>query len=201
MKQRILSIAVIVICLSLLAGSTLAYFTKENTAHNVITSSKVDIAIRQESNDGTVSAGGNGNVAELRFEYVMPGDEMDNTISVENIGPEPVWVRISVDKAIELAAGMAPEGFTVNPDLVKLNINTEHWTEKDGWFYYLKPLPVGEDTEPLMRTITIDPSMPNEYQSSVITMTINACGVQTVHNGKTVLEAAGWPEVKEGGGA
>ena len=43
MKRRLLLAAVIAICLSMAAYGTLAFFTAEDTAHNVITSGGVDI--------------------------------------------------------------------------------------------------------------------------------------------------------------
>ena len=47
MKRKILAAAMIVICLSLLAYGTMAYFSSEDTAHNVITSGGVNIDLQE----------------------------------------------------------------------------------------------------------------------------------------------------------
>lgn len=47
MKRKLFAGAVIAICLSLIAYGTLAYFTAEDTARNVITSGGIDIQLRE----------------------------------------------------------------------------------------------------------------------------------------------------------
>ena len=47
MKRRLFAGAVIVMCLSLLGFGTLAYFTAEDTAHNVITSGDINIELQE----------------------------------------------------------------------------------------------------------------------------------------------------------
>ena len=49
MKRRLLLAAVITICLSMAAYGTLAFFTAEDTAHNVITSGGVDIDLLERA--------------------------------------------------------------------------------------------------------------------------------------------------------
>ena len=43
-KVKITAVAVVIILFAILAASTLAYFTTESTAHNVITTGKVEIS-------------------------------------------------------------------------------------------------------------------------------------------------------------
>ena len=45
MKRKLLILSVLAICLSTLAAGTLAYFTAEGKAHNVITTGGVHIAL------------------------------------------------------------------------------------------------------------------------------------------------------------
>ena len=47
MKRRISILSVLVICLATLAAGTIAYFTAEGKAHNVITTGGVKIAVRE----------------------------------------------------------------------------------------------------------------------------------------------------------
>ena len=47
MKRKLLILSVLAICLAILAAGTFAYFTSEDTAHNVITSGGVKIAVQE----------------------------------------------------------------------------------------------------------------------------------------------------------
>ena len=56
MKRKILLLAAVVMCVSIIASGTLAYFTSEDEVHNVITTDAVDIQIEewQETAEGLV---------------------------------------------------------------------------------------------------------------------------------------------------
>ena len=47
MKRKLLILSVLAICLSTLAAGTLAYFTAEDKAHNVITTGGIDITVQE----------------------------------------------------------------------------------------------------------------------------------------------------------
>ena len=47
MKRKLLILSVLAICLAILAAGTFAYFTSEDTAHNVITTGGVKIAVQE----------------------------------------------------------------------------------------------------------------------------------------------------------
>ena len=82
---------------------------------------------------------------------VMPGSVVSKIVTVENTGSGTAWVRISIEKAIALAEGLEGE---IDLDLIRLDLDTEHWTEHDGYYYYNAPLAAGETTEPLFTTVT-----------------------------------------------
>ena len=56
MKKKILLVAAVVMCLAIATAGTLAYFTSEDTAHNVITSGDVNIELVEQTKkeDGTL---------------------------------------------------------------------------------------------------------------------------------------------------
>ena len=56
-----------------------------------------------------------------------------------------------------------------------------------------KPVAAGKTTDILFDTVTFAPQMGNEYQNCTANIKISAQAVQTANNGKTVLEAKGWP--------
>lgn len=189
-KRRIFVIALLVCCLAVMASGSVAYFTASETAHNVISSGSIAIDL-QELTDQVDENGD-----PIPFEDatgVMPGTEVSKIVQVENTGDNAVWVRIAVEKAIDL---VLPEGAEpVEPDLalIALDLNTADWTGQDGYYYYNMPLNPGETTVPLFTTVTFDAAMGNAYQNSTATVSVRADAVQTANNGAAVLEAAGWP--------
>ena len=185
MKKRVIAVALLVICASIAAYGTLAYFTYEDTATNIITTGNLKIALIEtsEQEDGT----------QVPFEDVydvMPGTDVSKIVAVKNVGGFAAWIRVSVDKAIELATGVTGE---VDLDLITLDVNTSHWTARDGYYYYNRALNSGEMTEPLFTTVTFSSKMSNMYQHSKAVIKVDAQATQVANNGSTVFEAAGWP--------
>lgn len=186
MKRKFIVGAVIAVCLSLLGYGTLAYFTAEGTAHNVITTGGVEIALNEWADEDKT----------VPFEDVsgiMPGAELTKIVEVTNTGASPAWVRIKVEKAIELANEIA--GFAPNTALVELNIDTANWAEKDGYYYYKEALLPTKTTAPLFTAVTFKIEMGNEYQGATATVDVLAQAVQVANNGTSALDAAGWPPI------
>ena len=182
MKRKLLILSVLVICVATLAAGTLAYFTSEGTAHNVITTGGVDITLQEWADEGK----------KTPFEDltgIMPGTTVTKIAEIKNTGASEAWVRVKVEKNIQLKG----EG-EVNPDLVELALDTANWTEKDGYYYYNKALKPGEVTAPIFSAVTFNASMGNEYQNATATVDVYAQAVQTANNGATALEAQGWPK-------
>ena len=182
MKKKIAAGAVLVLCLSMLIYSTIAYFNTADTARNVITSGNIKIALNETDATGAP------------FEDavdVMPGQTVDKIVTVQNTGNNPAYIRVSVTKAIELAAGTSGK-----PDtrLLTLDFDTTHWTLQDGYYYYSEALEPGQTTAPLFTGVTFDRSMGNMYQDSKAVITVNAQGTQVKNNGTSALTASGWPE-------
>lgn len=187
MKRKILCLSVLAIMLALLAAGTLAYFTAEGRAQNVITTGSIKIAVIEKKlvDDEEVEY-------TNPIENVMPGTEISKIVRIENNGTSNAWIRVKVDKAIKLAG----EG-EVNLDYVLLDFDTENWTEKDGYYYYNSPVAPGKSTEPLFNTVTFDPRMGNEYQNCTVNITVNAEAVQTANNipeDGNVTNVKGWPD-------
>lgn len=188
MRKKLIAGAVVAICLSLLAYSTSAYFTTEQTATNVITSGNIQIQLQETAKI---------NGQEISFDAsqekinVVPAQTVSKIVKVKNTGDNAAYVRISVAKAIELAEGVTGEP---NVELVTLDFDDENWTAKDdGYYYYNKPLAPDATTEALFNNVTFEPSMGNMYQNSTATIKVNAQATQVKNNGASVFEAAGWP--------
>lgn len=197
MKKKVFSLALVICCLAVfLTSSTLAYFTKEDTATNVITTGKIDIDL-VEKVVVDPETGETETVEDFYVEGVMPGQEVSKIVLVENEQyAEDAWVRVKITKSIVLADGK--EG---DSSLLEIKPNTTDWTardEADGiWYYYNKPLKSEEETAPLMENVVFSVKAGNEYQEARAEIYVLAQAVQVKNNGATALEANGWPVVAE----
>lgn len=182
MKRKILLLSVLAICVAILAAGSLAYFTAEDTAHNVITTGSVDITLLEWADEEK----------QTPFEDlggIMPGMSITKIAEVKNTGASDAWIRVRIDKTITLTrAG------TADAALVELDLNLDDWTQgEDGYLYYKEAVKPGETTAPIFTTVTFNRTMGNEYQNATAKVDIYAQGVQTANNGETVEEAQGWP--------
>ena len=181
MKRKLLILSVLAICIATLAAGTLAYFTSEGKAHNVITTGGVEITVQEWADVEKTKP----------FEDltgVMPNTTVTKIAEIKNTGASDAWVRVKVEKSIKLQGEGTPD-----TGLVELTINTTDWTEKDGYFYYTKALKPGEVTAPIFTAVTFKADMGNEYQNATATVDVSAQAVQTANNGDTVMDAKGWP--------
>lgn len=181
MKRKILILSVLAICIATLAAGTIAFFTAEGKAHNVITTGGVEIAVQEWADVEKTKP----------FEDltgVMPNTTVTKIAEIKNTGASDAWVRVKVEKNIKLQGEGTPD-----TGLVELTINTTDWTEKDGYFYYTKALKPGEVTAPIFTAVTFKADMGNEYQNATATVDVSAQAVQTANNGDTVMDAKGWP--------
>ncbi len=181
MKRKLLILSVLAICIATVAAGSLAFFTSEGKAHNVITTGGVEIAISEWADEERT----------IPFEDltgVMPGATVTKIAEVKNTGASDVWVRVKVEKNIKLSGEGEPD-----TELVELELNTADWTEKDGYYYYTKALKPGETTAPVFTSVTFNAEMGNEYQNAAAMVDVSAQAVQTANNGDTVTDATGWP--------
>lgn len=192
MKKRIFALAVVMICLSILASTTLAYFTDTAIARNVITSGGVDIVIEewQETADGLIPY-------PNQPITVMPATHVSKLVTVRNQNAQS-YIRVKLDLTLTDSAGKEMETTSESMErIIHLAMNTADWTEKDGWWYYGSAVDTGEATKALMTGISFDgPNMTNAYQNCTVTIDVVAQAVQTANNGTSALEALGWPETE-----
>ena len=187
MKKKVLLAAALVVCLAVAVSGSLAYFTAEERTHNVITTGGIAIELLETT--GQLDENGNPILFE-DVSGVMPGASVAKIVQVKNTGANDAYIRVSVEKAIELAQGVEGEA---NLTLVSLDLNTMNWTEKDGYYYYNGPLAPDASTEPLFTHVTFDTAMGNQYQGSRALVDVKAYAVQSDNNGATALLAQGWP--------
>lgn len=190
MKKKILYIAALVICLSLVTGGTLAYYTGSDTARNVITTGAVDVTVvnQQRVGDELVP------YPEQPIS-IMPGRTVSKIVSVHN-EEQPAWVRLCYTVTVYDASGnvleVTPEELA---DVVIIQPNGEGWTFRDGWWYCNAALETGETSEIFCENVKFSAEkMGNKFQKCSIVIDITAQGVQKANNGTSALDAMGWPE-------
>ena len=192
-KKKTFSLAVILICLSVLGSGTLAYFTDSTTAHNVITTGNIDIELQEtQLQDGKEVA------YNQEVFGVMPGTDVSKIVRVSNEGNNDAWVRVAVTKRITLADGTPCKE---DPNLIiRYNLGTapEQWTymQDEGYYYYNSILKAGQETTPLFKDVLFDKKMGNEYQNSTAQVYVYAQATQVDNNGETVFDAQGWPQAE-----
>ena len=181
MKRKLLMLSVFAICVAVLAAGSLAYFTAEDTAHNVITTGGVSIAVQEWADKERTTP----------FEDVtgvMPGTAVTKIAEVVNTGGSAAWVRVMVTKNVSITGDGTPD-----TALVEIELNTVDWTlGEDGYLYYNKALGPGEVTAPIFTSVKFNSAMGNEYQGAGATVKVTAQAVQTANNGASAAEAAGW---------
>lgn len=183
-KRKIFLLAILVCCVALSAAGTLAYFTAEETAYNVITTGTLDMTLHEEIANGQP-------FPKEGVSGVMPGQSVDKIVYIENSGDADFYVRISLSMSVANASGKA-----LSADVMTLDINTDAWTKKGDYYYYNTALKPGEKTAPLFKTVKFDADMGNEYMNCKANIIVSAQSVQSRNNGETVFDAQGWPAGK-----
>lgn len=186
MKKRLVIVALLVIGIAILSAGTIAYFTSQDTAHNVITSGGVKITLDEWMDE----VGGTPYPAEPV--EVMPGTSVTKIVTVKNQDAD-AYVRARFDVIIRNRDGkeVKPEN---HEEAVQIACGSK-WIAEGDWYYYQGALSADEVTEPLFSEVVFDgPSMTDEYQNCTVEVVVYAQAVQVANNGDSATAAAGWPK-------
>lgn len=181
MKKTVIIVTLLLaVAILITVGATAAYKTVTAESKNIVTMGNLKIATVSSKIEGGEKVAQSGNLS------LMPSREASWIVELKNVGGHDAYVRVSVEKIITLAEGV--EG-TADTTLVKLNLNTADWTEKEGYYYYNEKLAAGETSKPLFTTVTLDESCGNMYQGCKVDVKVNASATQVDNNGENVFEA------------
>lgn len=86
MKKRILSLALAVVMVALVAVGSMAYFTDADSKVNTFTTGDVQIEVREENADGTPFT---------QDQKLLPGELVNKYVYVDNKGPNDAYVRVT----------------------------------------------------------------------------------------------------------
>ena len=182
MKLRFLAIGLAAILVTLLTQGSLAYYTVVGTATNVVTSGNIRLVIHETTDQGTPFP--------EEGVYVIPGDIVSKVVTVENDCDHPFYLRLKVVYGANSTDLPAEE-------CLNLNIDTEHWSYKNGWFYYKGIVAPHTFTPRFFSEVEIVGSKVDaSHIGSKLTLTVVAQAVQSennpVENGDA-SQAFGWP--------
>ena len=194
MKKKIVTLAVLTICLATLASGTLAYFTAKDTAHNVITSGTVDIEIEEwQDPDGDRNDYLPYPAAPIE---IMPGAAVSKIVKIKNLEAD-AYIRAQFDVIVKKADNTVMEITSEElADIISVKTNGNYWERKAGdneWWYYNESVKKDHSTNPLFTEVTFSgPNMTNKYQGCTVEIVVNAQAVQTANNGNSAMDAVGW---------
>ena len=189
MKRRAFTIALIVVAVALAAGGTLAYFTAEGTAKNIITTGKLAMKLY----DTTVENGAEVDFPANGISGILPGDTKDKNVYVQNTGACDIYVRVKLTPSAVLANGSTGTA-TELLSYLEMELDTTNWTKgTDGWYYYNNAVAPGTFTTRLLDSVTFDEDMGNPYMEATVVIDVEAEAVQSANNGTSVTDATGWP--------
>ena len=190
MKKKILYIAAILICLSIITSGTIAYYTTADTARNVITSGGVEVkVVEQQLVNGSLQPYPSQPIP------VMPATTVSKIVSVQST-QQPAWVRMNYSLTVYDSNSEKMEIPTEELNrVIVIETDDNNWTQKDGWWYYNTAIKSGETTKPLFEEVVFSgPYMDNKYQNCTVVIDVTAQAVQQANNGDTVWDALGWSE-------
>lgn len=152
MKRKIWIIVLALISIASMASSTMAYFTGEDRAHNVITTGGVHIALVEQQRTGDTYTP----FPKEGVTGVLPGTSISKIVSVENTGSAPAWVRIRLTASIENAQGEAlPPVLEDGTSVMSMELLPGWVVGPDGWLYYREPVAVDGATTPAFESVTM----------------------------------------------
>lgn len=181
-KKSIISICLVVaIAFVAIGGATLAYFTDNESASNVFTVGNVDITLEEPSWDPPTA--------------VVPGITYPKDPTVENVGKNDSWVRVSCTVSDYAAFKAACDAHQVT-DLTTIfgGFDDSKWTlakapvidtEADTItysYYYNTILKVGANTGALFTSVTVPSSFTNVEMAAIgddFTIDVTADAIQS----------------------
>ena len=219
MKKKVVLGSALVLLVALMAWGTWAYFTTEAHVTNVITTGTIDITLNDDIKNGVQIKDGDGKVLGARLEGVMPGVEVEKTVSVSNSAAETAgdaWVRVKLDISVTdqdkkpLKATFGENQLpvvqigTADEDGKWVDAMGADWFASDGYYYYAVPLGKGDTTTKLFTRVKLNELLPNDYQGCTVNIAVSAQAVQVKNNNKegalteltdaTADQVVGWPK-------
>lgn len=148
---------------ALVIGGTLAYFTDTKTATNTFTVGNVTIDLSEPAWDAS---------GKIDAPESYPGEALAKDPTVTNTGANPCLVRIHIGWPEQTGA------LEYRTDYVSNKLGDNWVYGGDGYFYYLKALPVNGKTDALFDQIVVPADLTNEDATVDYNVVVTAYAVQ-----------------------
>lgn len=140
----------------------------------------------------------------------VPGEEKQKEVRLGNDGTMDTVLRIRFSPELELADGTKVTGQDVLGGF-SLNFNdsfSENWVKgNDGWYYFKKVLGAGEQTDPTLKSVTMNDAISNDvhgtqtdYTGAVLKVNVESQMVQASAAG-SAAQVQGWGMIPEVSGS
>lgn len=167
MKKKIISIALVVAMIAIIAAGSFAYFTDNEVKNNEFTVGKVDITLTEPKWDESGS---------IDADTVYAGEPLakDPTVTVAD-NSNPCFVRVKVENLDQFGS---KGDITYRTDYVTGKLG-ENWVEgEDGYFYYTKVLEAGQTTDALFDQVVMPTGLTGGENAQDIVVTAQAVQAQ-----------------------
>ena len=167
MKKKIISIALVVAMIAIIAAGSFAYFTDNEVKNNEFTVGKVDITLTEPNweTQGKIDA-----------DTVYAGEPLakDPTVTVAD-NSNPCFVRVKVENLDQFG----PKGdITYRTDYVTGKLGENWKLHTDGYFYYTKVLQPNDVTDALFDQVVMPTGLTGGEKASDIVVTAEAVQAQ-----------------------
>lgn len=203
-KRKIMLLAAALVMVAVLGiGGTLAYFTDKDEEINTFTVGNVDIDLTEPGWDPDL-----GGTGEEEAKDVYPGEPLAKDPTIENIGKNPCFVRISVSNLDQFVAEYGEDAMIGLRYQYVDGYNTNDWVlHTDGYYYYCPfindtdrsgVLAIGVKTNPVFDQIVIPYALTNNEATTPIEVKAEAVQAQgakasfSAVQAMTVEEIAAW---------
>ena len=93
LRERIVILALIgILVVAIIGGSSMAQVTRKAETENIISSGEISVKLLNKTKNGD-------DMPEL-ITHIVPGDTLDNVVSVKNTCQYDEYIRVSLDKVI-----------------------------------------------------------------------------------------------------
>jgi alternate signal-mediated exported protein len=198
MKRKIaLAASAVVLAALLITGGTLAWFTDEQTATNIVTTGNVKIALHDSATD--IEWDGSSAVTDPVSDFapvggIVPSETVGKFVTVKNTGDNdayvriqivPVWYKTVEGTLVELTenekglAGIDEDGIGV--DSIAYTVNGTDWTarDEDGYYIYKGILTSGQTAPTLLSAVTFNSLLDNRIADLTVKIEIKAEAIQS----------------------
>jgi len=183
MKKKIIALTLCVAMVAIaIVGGTLAYFTDTDEKTNVFTVGDIDIEINEKNEEGDENAEYD---EWLKEQTIMPGEEVDKIVTVENTGSEDAYVRVT----ITVPADMTPV-FVWEPDetpaAYKWAVDDNKNDPDNGVYvyYYTEKLAPKAETNALLVAMKLNGDVTEANVKDPYEVDVFAEGIQAASFGK-----------------